>query len=521
MGNTMLTHLVDVAFNPQSTVYGLAISEDGNSIAWFESNRSVNILAGRKNHQTISIDSDIKGIFFHGNDIIFADDDFGLRCITISGETVWECENPGGVSILQNCESFIAVVDNLGRLSTFTHQGTSINSFHQFNSIIEILPYNSGIIIALESGIVHYLDGLNSVWERPARGDVGESITTLGLTANNNLIIGREGYALVPGEEEALELEVWDVDQGTLLHRSEIKNRLLVTCSNNTETYLGFDDGSIHQLTYRSDNTYLVSDELFSTKYPIKTLDLAGDNIIAGSWFYLNGMTKTGEHWVVEHQGIIQYSAYSKATEEFYFAGDDQNDYTEIEPIGCIKLSSNLIQRDKSELTQWFELEVKDETISAEQIYSNDEKFRSLLSSHEEQEMELLDTELNNIMSALAEDVKNTQHITEHSIPDDEILLDDLMASAKTTSQPVANAGQDSVYQCGEDSHCIIVLDSSKTTGDKSKIVSYSWTNEAGIEVSNLPKFRAKLGRGKHRFELRVIDVDGNSTSDSVQVEVE
>ncbi|MBA86970.1 MAG: hypothetical protein CMB29_02765 [Euryarchaeota archaeon] len=516
----MLTHPVEIAFNPQSTVCGLAISNDGNSIAWFESNRSVNILEGRKNHHTISIDSDIKGIFFLGNDIIFADDDFGLRCVTIGGKTVWECEIPGGVSILNNCESFIAVIDNLGRLSTLNHQGTLIESFHQFESIIKILPYNSGVILALESGSVHYIDGQNSVWERPARGDVGESITTLGLTANNNLIIGREGYALVPGEEEALELEVWDVYHGTILYRNEIKNRLSVTCSDQTATYLGFDDGSIHQLTYRSDNTYLISEELFSTKYPIKTLNLASNNIIAGSWFYLNGMTKAGEFWVVEHQGIIQHSAYCRATEEFYFTGDDQNDYTDIEPIGCIKLSSQLIERDKSELTEWFELETKDETMSAEQIYSNDEKFRALLSSHEAQGTELLDNELSSIMSALAEDVDDTQHVTEHSIPDSDILLDDLMFSAKPTSQPVANAGQDSVYQCGEQSHCVIVLDSSKTTGDKSKIVSYSWTNDVGREVSNLPKFRAKLGRGKHRFELRVIDVDGNSTSDSVQVEV-
>ena len=33
-------------------------------------------------------------------------------------------------------------------------------------------------------------------------------------------------------------------------------------------------------------------------------------------------------------------------------------------------------------------------------------------------------------------------------------------------------------------------------------------------------KFRAKLSVGMYRFELRVSDLEGNSTADSVQIEV-
>lgn len=516
----MLTHEVDIAFSPQSRVGSLAVSNDGKIIAWSESDQSVNISVEMEKAQKISIESDVKGIFFQDNNLIYADDDFGVKCVDTSGETIWQCEIPGGVSLLQKCQDFIAVVDNLGRLSTLSHHGNSLKSFDQFTSIIMILPYSNGVIVVLESGSVHFFDGQHSVWNRPARGEVGESITNVGLTAENKLIIGREGYALVPGEEEALELEVWDVTQDSMLFRCEIKNRLLLACDDNKITYLGFDDGSVHQLTYQSDNTYLLSEELFSTKYPIKTLDLTSDNVIAGSWFYLTGLTKSGESWTVEHQGIIQHSAYCKATEEFYFAGDDQNDYTETEPIGRIKLSSKLIQRDKSELTEWFQSNSIDKTLSAEQIYSEDEKLGALLSSQEAQDSGLLDRELNNIMSALSEDIKESKPLTEQSIQDADNLLDDLMYSPKPTSQPIADAGKDSVYKCGENSHCIVVLDSSNTAGDKSKIVAYSWINEAGREVSNLPKFRAKLGPGKHRFELRVIDVDGNSTSDSVQIDV-
>ena len=258
----MLTHEVDIAFSPQSRVGSLAVSDDGKIIAWSESDQSVNILVEMGKAQKISIESDAKGIFFQDNNLIYADDDFGVKCVDTSGETIWQCEIPGGVSLLKKCQDFIAVVDNLGRLSTLSHQGNSLKSFHQFTSIIMISPYSNGVIVVLESGSVHFFDGQHSVWNRPARGEVGESITNVGLTAENKLIIGREGYALVPGEEEALEPEVWDVTQDSMLFRCELKNRLLLTCDDNKVTYLGFDDGSVHQLTYQSDNTYLLSEEL-------------------------------------------------------------------------------------------------------------------------------------------------------------------------------------------------------------------------------------------------------------------
>ena len=136
----MLTHEVDIAFSPQSMVGSLAVSDDGKIIAWSESDQSVNILVEMKDVQKISIESDAKGIFFQDNNLIYADDDFGVKCVDTSGKTIWQCEIPGGVSLLKKCQDFIAVVDNLGRLSTLSHQGNSLKSFHQFTSIIMISP---------------------------------------------------------------------------------------------------------------------------------------------------------------------------------------------------------------------------------------------------------------------------------------------------------------------------------------------------------------------------------------------
>ena len=64
------------------------------------------------------------------------------------------------------------------------------------------------MIVVQEDGSVHCFDGKQVIWNRPSRGEVGEAITAVGIDSFENLIIGREGYALVPGDEEALEIEI-------------------------------------------------------------------------------------------------------------------------------------------------------------------------------------------------------------------------------------------------------------------------------------------------------------------------
>ena len=86
----MLTHEVDIAFSPQSRVGSLAVSDDGKIIAWSESDQSVNISVEMEKAQKISIESDVKGIFFQDNNLIYADDDFGVKCVDTSGETIWQ-----------------------------------------------------------------------------------------------------------------------------------------------------------------------------------------------------------------------------------------------------------------------------------------------------------------------------------------------------------------------------------------------------------------------------------------------
>ena len=175
---------------------------------------------------------------------------------------------------------------------------------------------------------------------------------------------------------------------------------------------------------------------------------------------------------------------------------------------------------DKSELTLWFELSEQNDKLSAEEIYSDDDKLESLISIEEQSQLKFHDDDLNNLLTALeGDDEQLLKDVDKEKLVGDN-LLEELLDEVKITDLPIANAGDDCVYDCGDENHSVIVLDSSKTSGDKSKIVSYSWIDDTGKEISNLPKLRVKLARGKYRFELRIIDIDGNSTLDSIQVEV-
>ncbi len=515
----MLTHEVIVAFTPKYTVNALAISKDGSTLAWSEKKGMLNLSIDGLEPKSTSIEGECRDIFFRKTNLYVGDDNFGIRCYDKILKLIWECEIPGGVSLVEECHDFIAVVDNLGRLLIVDYSGKVVNNNLQFTSIIKILTTDLGLIVVQEDGTVYCFDGKKIIWNRPARGEVGESITAVGNNQFDQLIIGREGYALVPGDEEALEIEVWDIRNNKLIIRDEIKNRLIIVSSGEKGTYLGFDDGSIRMLESKQRIDHKLSEVIFDCKFPIKTLNVTDDSIIAGSWFYLHGITSDGSNWMVEHQGIVQFSAYSSITKAFYFAGDDQNDFTNIEPIGIIDLSRELVEKDKSELTEWFESPNQVEIISAEEIYSEDDKFESLL-SNSESEGDLIKENFSQLLSALEEDNEPNSNSDDTILADEDIILQDLYEEVTVSDMPVANAGEDRTYDSGVDESSIIVLDSSNTRGDKNRIVSYSWKNEEGKEVSNLPKFRAKLNIGKYRFELRIIDDEGNSTSDTIQVDV-
>ena len=518
----MLTYEASITFAPHSTVNGLCLSLDGTTMAWSESNGSVNIYQAMEKVYEIKGDGIITGLDFHEANLIISDDAYGIKSYDLSGNELWSYEIPGGVSMFKLANKFIAIVDNLGRLLTTDFNGKIINSNLPYSSIIKLESYADGIIIAQEDGGVYCYNGDQNIWVRPKRGDVGESITALGISHDGDLIIGREGYALVPGDEEALELEIWDVSRNRLITRLDLNNRLLQVYSKNNQTVIGLDDGSVFLIEGKMNEDFKLKEPIIECKYPIKTLSICNNSIVAGSWFYIHGLNPDGKTWIVEHQGIVQYSVYSQNSNCLYFAGDDQNDFTDNEPIGSINFDNQPITVDKSELTLWFEKNEVVAQLSAEQIYSNDDKMKELLNTNNH-EIILEDEQFTNLLSALGDNIETNDYSEKGSLDkefDGDSLLGELLDDVITNKPLIANAGNDMTYQSGDDGSAVIILDGTATKNQQGKVIKWSWTDDIGREISTLVKFRAKLSAGMYRFELRVSDLEGNSTADSVQIEV-
>ena len=68
----MLTYEASVTFAPHSTVTGLVLSPGGETIAWSESNGSVNIYQDMKKVNEIKCEGVVTGLTFHQEHFLLA-----------------------------------------------------------------------------------------------------------------------------------------------------------------------------------------------------------------------------------------------------------------------------------------------------------------------------------------------------------------------------------------------------------------------------------------------------------------
>ena len=548
----MLSREVAVAFKPQSRISTLGLSPNGKISAWSEINGLVCI-----SHKPLDKSGDdllfwksegkVTGLIVSNENIFVLDEFFGLVCLDSSGELIWKSEIKGGGFSLIELEDRFAVVDSLGRLNYVLSDGTVIDLGSQYSSVTKIEKLGEFLITAHENGEVSaILDG-QTIWQRPSRGELGESITSIGSTSNGNLVIGREGYALVPGEEEALELEIWDVSKSVLIRRIDINSRLLVSTNSSRGTIFGFDDGKVMELEVGPNGQF--NDEmsiLFDCKYPIKSLIFNSEQIICTAWFFIYGFTSSGDLWKVEHQGIPEYIKISLDGEVCLFAGEDQNDWTDSEPIGKLSLKSDLIDIDESELPSWFNDVQETTQLTSEELYS-EQQISQHLTEEEVKQLEgtafaaieesideligalkvenkaveqsslpgTLNIDTDELLSQLDDAIENMAMMPEQSI------LDELNKSIEEVEVPVANAGGDQRVTAQDDGTAIITLDGSSSYDPQSRIKVWSWIDSTGREISDIAKLKVRLKLGKYQFELRICDVDGNWNSDYVIIIVE
>jgi hypothetical protein len=99
-------------------------------------------------------------------------------------------------------------------------------------------------------------------------------------------------------------------------------------------------------------------------------------------------------------------------------------------------------------------------------------------------------------------------------------LLDTLQEEHTGVFRPQADAGDDQRTIADEDGTAIVHLDGRRTNDPHSMIVNWSWLNERGEELAASSQVKVRLPLGLHVFELRVVDNEGSSTTDSVRVHV-
>ncbi len=532
------TRRVVSLLTPEEKIAHLALDHDRDLLAWVEGSRSVHL--GRLNEEgelehliVFSSTNTVSFLSFHRSHLVVGDD-IGAICFYDHEGTLLDSQDvDGGVQTCRFMGLKAVVLSGMGEviLIQFERPQVNLSRSLELNDVLHFAAHEGRIYVAEQGGRVVGMDETKVVWHRPARGDHGERITGLGLTQGGRLFLTREGHALVAGEEEAIEFELWF--NGALQVRYDQRMRLLTSSTSPLGAILGFDDGTVHRLL--EDGTM---EEVLNTGHPVFSCAEYQGEVVASSWFYIHGMVDE-QAWKVEHQGMPQMMCYHPTYRRLVFAGDDQNDYTAPEPIGLIDLKEDVFEADTSDLTEWFQVQATAQPLSAEELYGDDEDILEFLTEDERASFSSTPESTvtpESLMAAMEQNpgpsneqqrtlneedlLDELNSVEAFTLEETDDLLDALSASVKETIPPRALAGDDQRHVADEDGTCVVLLDGRGSYDPHNRIAGWSWYDERGQELTNAAQVKLKLPIGHHRFELRVVDGDGSWTMDSLVVHI-
>ena len=461
----------------------------------------------------IHVNSKIMDVAWSTNKIVILDETNGLQVYSMEGEKVWDSEfDAGGAQLIVGKQ--ILALDGIGTLRQFTLDGQEYPTIQRDVRFVSN-DANGALLILEDQTVMRTDENLNPVFRRQQRGDIGEDIVAVGSSIGDYWFVAREGHALVPGDEEALELEIYQND--LMVSREEMKGRVRVSCTRNDVHILGLDNGDLVLL---NSNQHEV---LTTFQYPIQCLKIVDNTVLVGTWFYIYGWDlKSNEvAWQIEHKGMVDGIQVDESG-RMAFYGEDQNDWTGAEPVGVCNLHQERMEVDPSFLQGWFEEDVIEVETNPEIIYRNVDDYTNLLSAEEQKSLERNQSEfevgLDSLSAAMEEDL-GVESIEESEQDIDE-LLQFLHDDAKEFIAPQAYAGENQVVSTDTES-AVITLDGTQSADPQDRIETWSWLDASGREISTEAKLKVKLSTGVHQFELRVFDVDGSMTTDSVQITIE
>ena len=532
------TRRVVSLLSPEEKITHIALDEERDLLAWVEGRTSIHVgrLDGDGKLERLSMFSTahtVSFLSFHRSHLVVGDDIETVSFYDQEGLLLETQDVDGGVQRCIFMDLKVVVLSGMGEVHIVQFERDPVNLSRKLglNDVVHIAVRPGRIYVAEQAGGVVACDEENIVWRRPARGDHGERITGLGLTREGRLFLTREGHALVAGDEEAIEFELWSND--SLQVRKDQSMRLLTYSQSSLGAILGFDDGTVHRLL--EDGTM---EELLATGHPVFSCAEHQSEVLASSWFYIHGILD-GVAWKVEHQGMPEMLCYHSKLRLLVFAGDDQNDYTNPEPIGLMNMSEGIVEADTSDLSQWFQVKAAAQPLSAEELYGDDQDVLEFLTEDERASLTSMsetDVGHDSLMAAMEQDVEPSNGL--QSMPSDGDLLDALnsvealtleetdelfdalSASVSEIIPPRAVAGDDQRHVADGDGTCVVLLDGRGSYDPHNRIARWSWYDERGKELTAAAQVKLKLPVGMHRFELRVVDGEGSWTMDSLLVHV-
>ncbi len=524
---------------PEGKIRMMASSPDGALLGWCEGRSTVCFASIESDEAellaTHELNVEVMHVQFFENHWWVGDDLEGFTVFTSHGLLEHSVPVDGGVQHAVAWGMDLAVLTGMGDVVIIDGDRTRPLSAGAGLEECAFMVAGAGrLYVATHGGQLVAFEEGRETWRRPTRGTRGERLTNIGLAGDGRLFLTREGHALVGGEEEAVEFEVWSND--VLVLRDDANRRLLTSCPFGQDAALGFDNGDVAKLGL--DGTLEV---MMTCKYPVSVLAATPTMIVAGSWFHLHVL---GEDtmWSVEHQGMPHTVFIHAEQERIVFAGDDQNDYTAPEPIGVVDLRASLIEVDSSELTLWFEEAPNASEATPEDLYErgNDDVMEHL--TDEERVMMSSDSSERipsmSLLKAMTEPTSNEENPTRDASEEDDLLStladttfvasavddDDLMAALiaphTSTHPPQAEAGDDRFLTADADGSATTILDGRGTHDPLGQVSGWSWIDGRGQEIGTTNQVKVRLPVGKHVFELRVLDRDGRWTTDRVFVEV-
>ena len=503
----------------EEKVNAVSVNDSGDKVLIGDCNGTVFIYSlnhdGQHLEKSLRLSSPIMSVIWHNEKFLVVDEVDGVHMYNQHGDLEWRFDLEAG-GAKAHIQHQIAVLDGIGTLRLLTFDGKEHPIKYQ--QIISFQPLVDGFLLLTEQSEVKKINpSFEEVFSREQRGDIGEDIVHYGKGRDSTWFVAREGHALVPGEEEALEIEFFRENQR--VSRSEITGRVRTFSTSDDRQFLGLDDGSIVSVSNEFELT-----KIQDFPYPIRCLELTEKHLLVGTWFNVYGINLVSNKldWTIEHKGLVEQIIIDMNKTTMLFFGEDQNDWTEAEPVGICDIHQDPTEVDDSFLQGWFEKEIIIAETNPEVVYRNVDDFESLLSEGE-REM-LTDSErIEEFAFDALSDALNEISQSIDDIDDDETedLLSMLHESSEIFIPPSAHAGDDQTYvlEQGETSF-ILTLDATNTNDPQNNIVRWSWLDSTGKEIATSQKVKVKLPIGTHQFELRVEASDGVLTTDYVQITV-